>query len=56
MRSPYSFTAAEWNEWEETPLPGEIFSTDEQCKDRLGNDSVQCDPTGNADVMQHSVV
>ncbi|XP_060553466.1 neurogenic locus notch homolog protein 1-like, partial [Ruditapes philippinarum] len=35
-----------WHAWEETPLPGDILSIDEQCKVRWGNSSVQCDPTG----------
>ena len=44
-----------WKEWEETPLPGEVLSMDEQCKVRWGNNSVQCDPTGNGDVRNNFI-
>jgi hypothetical protein len=53
MKPPYSFSESDWHNWENTPLPGEIFSTDDQCKDKWGNDSVQCDPNGGGDVNEY---
>ncbi|XP_053405040.1 neurogenic locus notch homolog protein 1-like [Mercenaria mercenaria] len=50
MRVRGDFDEEKWDDWAHTPLPGEIFSTNDQCKDKWGNDSVQCDPTGQGNI------